>query len=295
MTFEHKYRAFLLPLVLIWSALLMPSSLSAYSDGDIDEKRVKVVMRTIGHEVLKSIGDTKSRVLPIEKSNDQYKISFERNFAFEPMMMIAIVDSVMNELNVAKGYVAEVQKCVTNEIVHSFASQNLVDPNQAACVGRKLPEACYHLLISPVAIVPYQEQLASEKENSLSSFLFIIPILLVLFLAGYYVSRSNEEETDPDIFKIGAYVFNKRTMVLSLNNQDQELSNKESELLALLNLNANQAVKRDVILQKIWGDEGDYIGRTLDVFISKLRKKLDGDDSVKIVNIRGVGYKLINT
>lgn len=84
-------------------------------------------------------------------------------------------------------------------------------------------------------------------------------------------------------------------MVLSLNNQDQELSNKESELLALLNLNANQAVKRDVILQKIWGDEGDYIGRTLDVFISKLRKKLDGDDSVKIVNIRGVGYKLINT
>jgi DNA-binding response OmpR family regulator len=46
-------------------------------------------------------------------------------------------------------------------------------------------------------------------------------------------------------------------------------------------------------LNKVWGDEGDYIGRTLDVFISKLRKKLEADSSIKIVNIRGVGYKLV--
>ena len=55
----------------------------------------------------------------------------------------------------------------------------------------------------------------------------------------------------------------------------------------------NTTVERDVILNMVWGDEGDYVGRTLDVFISKLRKKLEADSSVKIVNIRGVGYKLV--
>ena len=52
-------------------------------------------------------------------------------------------------------------------------------------------------------------------------------------------------------------------------------------------------MERDVILNMVWGDEGDYIGRTVDVFISKLRKKLEFDSKVKIVNVRGVGYKLV--
>ena len=55
----------------------------------------------------------------------------------------------------------------------------------------------------------------------------------------------------------------------------------------------NETVEKEVILKEVWGDEGDYVGRTLDVFISKLRKKLEADPNVKIVNIRGVGYKLV--
>lgn len=72
-----------------------------------------------------------------------------------------------------------------------------------------------------------------------------------------------------------------------------ELTSKEADLLSLLHSSANTTIAREQILEIVWGDEGDYIGRTLDVFISKLRKKLEDDPSVKIVNIRGVGYKLI--
>jgi DNA-binding response OmpR family regulator len=61
----------------------------------------------------------------------------------------------------------------------------------------------------------------------------------------------------------------------------------------LLHSSANSTLERECILRAVWGDEGDYVGRTLDVFISKLRKKLDADSSLKIVNVRGVGYKLI--
>jgi DNA-binding response OmpR family regulator len=71
------------------------------------------------------------------------------------------------------------------------------------------------------------------------------------------------------------------------------LTSKEADLLILLHNSVNTGIEREVILNEVWGDEGDYVGRTLDVFISKLRKKLEGDSSVKIVNIRGVGYKLV--
>ena len=71
------------------------------------------------------------------------------------------------------------------------------------------------------------------------------------------------------------------------------VSSKEASLLDLLHVNLNQTVNREHILQVVWGDEGDYLGRTLDVFISKLRKKLGEDSNLKIVNIRGIGYRMV--
>jgi DNA-binding response OmpR family regulator len=61
----------------------------------------------------------------------------------------------------------------------------------------------------------------------------------------------------------------------------------------LLHGSANSTTERDVILNAVWGEDGDYVGFTLDVFILKLRKKLENDESLRIVNIHGVGYKLI--
>ena len=82
-------------------------------------------------------------------------------------------------------------------------------------------------------------------------------------------------------------------MELTIHDNKIELTSKEADLLQLLSESANDTVERDDILKEVWGDDGDYVGRTLDVFISKLRKKLEADSNVRIVNIRGIGYKLI--
>lgn len=97
----------------------------------------------------------------------------------------------------------------------------------------------------------------------------------------------------PYITNIGKYQFDQRNMNLVFENEKIELSSKESDLLLLLYNAANTTLERGDILKNVWGDEGNYIGRTLDVFISKLRKKLEADTNIKIVNVRGVGYKLI--
>ena len=95
------------------------------------------------------------------------------------------------------------------------------------------------------------------------------------------------------MISLGAYQFDKRNSELLFENRSVDLTSKEAELLLLLYDAVNTSVEREVILNRVWGDEGDYVGRTLDVFISKLRKKLEADSSVKIVNIRGIGYKLV--
>ena len=70
------------------------------------------------------------------------------------------------------------------------------------------------------------------------------------------------------------------------------LSKKECELLAIFIDSPNQIIKRDELTKRVWEDNGVFVGRSLDTYISKLRKKLKDDTSIKLTNIHGVGYKL---
>jgi len=92
---------------------------------------------------------------------------------------------------------------------------------------------------------------------------------------------------------IGKYQFEYPAGVLSVNNKKRALTTRESELLQLLLLNKNQFVERKAILLKFWGNDDYFSGRSLDVFITKLRRYLNEDPTIAILNIRAQGYKLI--
>jgi len=95
------------------------------------------------------------------------------------------------------------------------------------------------------------------------------------------------------IQSIGKYTFDYTKQTLTIENDFFSLTYREAELLDILLNNHNQVVERSVILTKIWGKDDFFNGRSMDVFITKLRKKLSQDDSIQIVNIRSQGYKLI--
>ena len=305
-------------IILFFFAGMLPLAASSNTDELIREKRVKVAMRTIGHKVLMCWGDGQSRILPIEKAGEQYKIPFETEFGFDPNDIVSIVYRVMQENRTATDYLVEVEQCETKEVVHSFEIRNAVNPDMIACGGRMVPEDCYSLLITLLDPVRYDDNLMASstdptslntntpsersssygppetnRANPLGSASLIVPFLVLVGLVGYFIKKKNPAGLNPDLILVGNSRFDKRNMVLSFKNKHVELSNKEAELLSLLHNSANSALEREVILQRVWGDEGDYVGRTLDVFVSKLRKKLEADASVKIVNIRGVGYKLV--
>lgn len=94
-------------------------------------------------------------------------------------------------------------------------------------------------------------------------------------------------------FKIGRYTFDYTNYILYSPTGERRLTKKEAEVLRLLCLNKNQIVKREVALKNIWGDDDYFMGRSMDVYITKLRKFLSEDVKVSIVNIPRTGFKLV--
>ncbi|GAB6868751.1 response regulator transcription factor [Bacteroides rodentium JCM 16496] len=120
-------------------------------------------------------------------------------------------------------------------------------------------------------------------------------------LAGKAFSFTDEKPKESTSFEIGDYRLNSITQRLtyvgvaaSLQMQTEvELSHRESEILKRLCENRNQVVNTQNVLLDLWGDDSFFNSRSLHVFITKLRHKLAGDERIRIVNVRGIGYKLI--
>lgn len=96
----------------------------------------------------------------------------------------------------------------------------------------------------------------------------------------------------PDIFELGTIQFDHKNMILIHEGKDYSLTRKEAALLKLLAENKNQLVEREYALEKIWGSSDYFIGRSMDVFIAKLRKMLKIDPNIAITNVHGTGFKL---
>jgi two-component system, OmpR family, response regulator len=99
--------------------------------------------------------------------------------------------------------------------------------------------------------------------------------------------------SEKSMFQIGDYSFDYTRQILTINNNEQKLTSKESELLKLLCLKANKVLDRTEALKNIWLDDSYFNARSMDVYITKLRKYLKGDPSVELLNVHGVGFKLI--
>jgi DNA-binding response OmpR family regulator len=105
-------------------------------------------------------------------------------------------------------------------------------------------------------------------------------------------SEKSEEEKQSH-FKVGRYDFDYTNQMISIGDAHQKLSTKEAELLRLLCLRKNEVLTREEALLNIWHDDNYFNGRSMDVFLSKIRKYLRDDQSVEIINVHGRGYKLL--
>ena len=106
------------------------------------------------------------------------------------------------------------------------------------------------------------------------------------------LGRINPDKAEEKI-ELGNYTFDFTKQTLHLDELIINLTHREAELLSLLIENKNEILDRSIVLKKIWGTDDFFNGRSMDVFITKLRKKLNLDPNIQIINVRGQGYKLI--
>jgi len=274
------------------------------TQNNASDEHVTVALRMIGHEILLLSGDSTSLVLPVEKEKQQYTLRFGADFQFDPEQLASTINRVVVDTKIAESYRVEVKSCPNGLVVYSFEIDNVHNTAIVPCEGRVQPKACYFIQftildsLSPVVQKPSPtvESLAKLSPGPNRKFFVgsaVIVVLLILLAGTFFlVKRRHIYSEDSKLIALGEYKFDLHKMELLLGSEKTELTGKESELLYLLYSKVNTTVDRNDILKEVWGDEGDYIGRTLDVFISRLRKKLEADPTLKIINIRGIGYKL---
>jgi DNA-binding winged helix-turn-helix (wHTH) protein len=273
-------------------------TLNGFSQNTQNEKHIEVSLRMIGHQVLLDMHDSVSRVLPIVEDSGRYKIQFETEFLFDSDKLVSTIIRVVKETKLANSYIVEVADCETNEVVYAFEIGKETQSDIIPCRGRGQAKSCYNLLFTlmednEVEDMVVVENIKEEKSGLFSALGPIIGGLLALIVLIVIIKNRKTVKVNPNLIAIGAFQFDKKNIVLLFEDQRIDLTSKEADLLLILFKELNNTIERDVILNMVWGDEGDYVGRTLDVFISKLRKKLELDPNLKIVNVRGVGYKLV--
>jgi DNA-binding response OmpR family regulator len=100
------------------------------------------------------------------------------------------------------------------------------------------------------------------------------------------------EEESNKVLCLGTYFFDTENYTLSTDNFSKTLTKKEAHILKILVRYTNQVTPRDIILNAVWGQDDYFVGRSLDVFITKIRKYLKEDSNIQITNVHGIGFKL---
>ena len=279
-----------------WLIIVLTSLIIGQECHALEDKHLLVSLRMIGHEVLLATGDSTGRVLPLVEEDGKYRIRFENEIALQPEQLVIIVNRVVEETNIAKSFIVEVEECTTHDVFYAYEAGLEENADIIPCKSRELPKACYSILFSKTDV---NANVTNKEEvkglNKIATILILLVLLIASISAIIYIRKKKNRSTraNPNWISIGKYHFDTLNSKLILAEQRIELTSKEANLLLLLYETINETVEREVLLNKVWGDEGDYIGRTLDVFISKLRKKLEFDERIKIVNVRGVGYKMV--
>ena len=274
-------------LLLMFIAIISVAFIIGGSD-DFDIARREVLLRRIGHEILLQSGDRTSRVLPVKKiAENEYQLSFENAFTFQPDFLVNTTQSLLAQDPLTQDYVVNVLNCADASVAYGFAVSKNKKDDIVSCKGRSQPIGCYLINIK---FKPKGITIAKEG--------YFLGGLLFLGFAGFVFFRSAKprkalpDSRHTDLFTLGSMSFDTETRKLMVNGKTIDLTRTETRVLRIFALSPNEAIERSRLQKEIWENEGVIVGRSLDVFISKLRKKLELDPSIKIVVIRGKGYKL---
>lgn len=289
--YPEKKRRYILPLLFLLTGTVICAAFGFTGNENFDLAKRQILLRNIGHELLLHAGDSTSRVLPIQEiAPHEYQIRFENEFSFETDSLVKIIRQSLEKDPLAKDYIVHVLNCSGKEILFGYGIFQQKQNNIVPCLGRRQPRACYlvNIRFQNMAFTPIPK---AYLIGGISVFAFIG--LLAVRPLRTRRSRGTTADTNAGVLKIGHNtLFEPGKRQITIAGIRTELTPKENKLLKIFADATGNLIERHRLQKEIWEDEGVIVGRSLDVFISKLRKKLEDDASIQIVNVHGKGYRL---
>ena len=270
------------------SALLLLVALSCSKDSGDSTERTKIALREVGNQLLLNSQDSTSLILPITAvTSSKYRLAFKNALHINPDTLVSIIQQTFKRTELSDHYRVEVLQCANEEVAYSYQISEENEQTLIPCSGRVLPKDCYYVEVKFLGLT----SLAFPR----TLFIYAFGIITLLFVGfkGYKDKARKKDSTDSNYVKVGQYKFFEAQNMLIKEAEEIALSKKECELLAIFVDQPNEVVTRDELTKRVWEDNGVIVGRSLDTFISKLRKKLSADHTLSIENVHGVGYKLV--
>lgn len=273
----------------------------------LSSDKINLALRRTADLLLKEAGDSSSFIPPVEAvSNGVWAIKLENAFNYDNIPQY--LQSSLNLHQISSSYDVALIKCSDGTLIQGYSSMDannigIMDiatlnagsnkQNNITCVGRELPIDCYKLQVM------FPDAPQKNKGMPFMGWFFGGALALTLYGMGLKWNKSNEnmaelhaiESNNSNFLHFGTSSLNVDNYQLICNGVTNSITYREAKLLQYFIQNANQVCSRNNIIENVWADEGILVGRSVDMFVSRLRKLLIDDKNIQISAIHGIGYR----
>ena len=257
-------------------------------------QKVNLALRRTGHQLLLASGDSTSRISPVQQLNaTTFLLRLEHPFDYGRLPALLQQSLAVHQIN--DNYDVAVLDCTNGQLQLGYNFRDVTEKNEVPCGGRDQKQGCYNLQLTFAA---------SETTNHSAAIWWSWAVGFLLLGGAYVVWQKSGWKPNPVLpattdaaepnhsVCVGNVSFNPANQSVSISGNTHPLTYREAKLLHLFLRHPNQLLERDFILKSVWEDEGIIVGRSVDVFVSRLRKLLQPDPLLRIVAVHGVGYRL---
>ena len=278
---------FLIGVLLLTLHLILFSTTSSATNHKAES--INLSLRQFAHQLYIVEEDRTSNIPPvIQISDNQFSLKMNKAIYYDTLPFI--LNKAFLDFNISSDYEVTIKDCENNSILLGYNLQAFQNKN-IACIGREQTASCTIISLT----------FTDEKTTNLGYIIGAIIFFLIglgaflfkkitSFRSNNTIQSSNINEEE-GIHLANSY-FIPKELTIHVNNKIKSLTFRESKLLEYFFRKPDQILRRDDIKDHVWGEEGVIVGRSIDVFVSRLRKILKEDQALEINNIHGIGYRL---
>ena len=249
---------------------------------------INLALRQTAHHLYNIKKDSTSMIPPVEQiASNQFSLKLDKAINYDTLPFL--LNQAFSDFSIPTNYEVTIKDCISNDILLGYNYLSFLN-NETPCRGRDQFSDCTIIGLS------FIDQKTGNYKYVIGSILFFLASLVSLILTKNINPKPHKtlQAGLPKVESIhlaNSY-FTPKNLTIKINNQVKTLTFRESKLLKYFFSNPNQVLQRDDIKHHVWGNEGVIVGRSVDVFVSRLRKILKEDQGLEIKNVHGVGYRL---